>query len=495
MKGHNKMKKLTAFLLLALLVIVPCFAACNDPADDASKNTSEVSEVPGFPLEKEYFENTTITILGIASGRHTYGELQFVPNDEQTGNVINDVVAERNNYIEETYGIKIELIAENYPNEKIDDMLATGLDTYDVIAGDVYNMVPKITSGAFHKLDDLLLLENEWWDQSSIEHLSALGDTYVVASDCLIGDDMYTYLVLFNKDMYDDEGLTAKYGTMYDMVDNYEWTYDRLYTIAKEVSKPDPDGKWTNVNCTYGLLGDAYGSTMMVAGGGVTTAVITDDGFDLTAGSQKSIDVFQKVQSVMGDPTACCYVEQIPESWSGISSIFKNGRGLFYLTVANGIITLRASATEEEAVNFGVVPIPMFNEEQGKYYSGINAYQSEVLAIPSTNKENLDATVYALEALAYYSHSPSAGKSLREAYYETSLKLQAVDSDDDARMLDIVFENRLYDLGGIYNWGGLIGLYSHCLRNNAGLASYWESIQSAAESDMEATLDAYADMK
>ncbi|MBR6777763.1 MAG: extracellular solute-binding protein, partial [Clostridia bacterium] len=293
------MKKLTAFLLLALLVIVPCFAACNDPADDASKNTSEVSEVPGFPLEKEYFENTTITILGIASGRHTYGELQFVPNDEQTGNVINDVVAERNNYIEETYGIKIELIAENYPNEKIDDMLATGLDTYDVIAGDVYNMVPKITSGAFHKLDDLLLLENEWWDQSSIEHLSALGDTYVVASDCLIGDDMYTYLVLFNKDMYDDEGLTAKYGTMYDMVDNYEWTYDRLYTIAKEVSKPDPDGKWTNVNCTYGLLGDAYGSTMMVAGGGVTTAVITDDGFDLTAGSQKSIDVFQKVQSVM----------------------------------------------------------------------------------------------------------------------------------------------------------------------------------------------------
>ncbi|MBR6777157.1 MAG: hypothetical protein IKM27_05375 [Clostridia bacterium] len=137
----------------------------------------------------------------------------------------------------------------------------------------------------------------------------------------------------------------------------------------------------------------------------------------------------------------------------------------------------------------------MFNEEQGKYYSGINAYQSEVLAIPSTNKENLDATVYALEALAYYSHSPSAGKSLREAYYETSLKLQAVDSDDDARMLDIVFENRLYDLGGIYNWGGLIGLYSHCLRNNAGLASYWESIQSAAESDMEATLDAYADMK
>jgi len=490
------MKKITALLLLALLVLVPVLTACNDPADtNVSKDVSQEPEGPVFPLEKRDFNGTTVTILTIEQGRHKFGEMQFAPTEELTGNVINDVVAERNNFIEENYGIKIEIIAEAYPNEKIDDMLATGMDTYDVIVGDVYNMIPKITSGAFHKLDDLLLLENEWWDQSSIELLSASGDTYVVAGDALIGDDMFTYLFLFNKDMYENNGLIDQYGTMYDMVDNGEWTYDRLYTIAKAVSQPDPDGKWTNVNCTYGLLGDAYGSTMMVAGSGLSTVERTEDGFNFTVGSQKSFDVFGKVQEIMGDPTACCYVEQIPESWSGISSIFKNGRGLYYLTVANGIVTIRDGATEEEGVNFGVVPIPKFNEEQKDYYSGINAYQSEVLAIPSTNDENLDATVYALEALAFYSHSPSTGKSLREAFYETTLKLQAVESDDDARMLDIAFSNRIYDLGGIYNWGGLIGVYSHCLRNNAGLASYWESIQGQVEADMEKTLDAYEDMK
>ena len=489
------MKKITAFLLLVLLVIVPCFAACNDPADDTGKNNSEVSEEAGFPLEYQKFDNATVTILAVATNRHTYGEMQFVPNDEQDGNVINDVVAERNNFIEETYGIKIELLSEDYPNQKIDDMLATGLDTYDVIVGDVFNMMPKVTSGAFHKLNDLLLLENDWWDQNSIKFLSPAGDTYMVAGDALICDDIFTYLVLFNKDMYEDQGLTAEYGSMYEMVDAGEWTYDRLHTIAKAVSKPDPDGKWTNVNCTYGLLGDAYGSTMMVSGAGVSTVELTEDGFNLVVGSQKSIDVFQKVQSLMGDTAACCYVEQIPESWSGISSIFKNNRGLYYLTVANGIVTLRQSATEEEAVNFGVVPIPKYNEEQEEYYSGINAYQSEVITIPSTNKENLDVTVYALEAMAYYSKNPATGKSLKEAYYETVLKLQSVESDDDARMLDIVFGNRLYDLGGIYNWGGLIGVYSHCLRNNAGLASYWESIQGKVESEMDATLEAYENMK
>ena len=137
----------------------------------------------------------------------------------------------------------------------------------------------------------------------------------------------------------------------------------------------------------------------------------------------------------------------------------------------------------------------MYTEDQGQYFSGINAYQSEVIAIPSVNRENLEATCYALEALAYYSHSPSTGKSLREAYYETSLKLQAVESDDDARMLDIIFSNRIYDLGGIYNWGDLIGVYSHCLRNNVGLASYWESIQGKVETEMDETLQAYEDMK
>lgn len=491
------MKKFTAFLLLALLVIVPCFAACNngDTDDNTSKTVSEVSEEAGFPLEKQNFGGTTVTVLTIAEDRHKYGEMQFAPDDELTGSVINDVVAERNNYIEENYGIKIEIIAEAYPNEKIDDMLSTGLDTYDIVVGDVSKMVPKITSGAFYKLDDLLVLENEWWDQRSIEFLSASGDTYVVAGDTLIGDDMYTYLILFNKELYEDSGLTAKYGTMYDMVDNYEWTYDRLYTIAKEVSLPDADGKWTNVNCTYGFLGDAYGSTMMVAGAGVSTVELTDEGFNLTVGSQKSIDVFHKVQELMSDTTASVYVEQLPESWAGTSTMFKNGRGLYYLTTASAIITLKTAEDEEETVNFGVVPIPMYTEDQERYYAGINAYQSEVIAIPATNKKNLDATVYALEALAYYSHSPSAGKSLKEAYYETTLKLQAVETDDDARMLDLIFANRIYDLGGIYNWGGLIGVYSHCLRNNTGLASYWESIQSAVESDMEATLDAYADMK
>ncbi len=490
------MKKITALLLLALLVLVPVLTACNDPADtNVSRDASQEPEGPVFPLEKTDFKGATVTVLTIEQGRHKFGEMQFAPTEELTGNVINDVVAERNNFIEENYGIKIEIVAEAYPNEKIDDMLATGMDTYDIIVGDVYNMIPKITSGAFHQLDDLLLLENEWWDQSSIELLSASGDTYVVAGDALIGDDMFTYLFLFNKDMYENNGLTDQYGTMYDMVDNGEWTYDRLYTIAKAVSQPDPDGKWTNVNCTYGLLGDAYGSTMMVAGAGLSTVERTEDGFNFTVGTQKSFDVFGKVQQIMGDPTACCYVEQIPESWSGISSIFKNGRGLFYLTVANGIVTIRDGATEEEGVNFGVVPIPKFDEHQEKYYSGINAYQSEVLAIPSTVDENLEVTVYALEALAFYSHYPSTGKSLREAFYETTLKLQAVESDDDARMLDIAFANRIYDLGGIYNWGGLIGVYSHCLRTNSGLASYWESIEGKVEADMEKTLEAYDSMK
>ena len=58
--------------------------------------------------------------------------------------------------------------------------------------------------------------------------------------------------------------------------------------------------------------------------------------------------------------------------------------------------------------------------------------------------------------------------SVTDAYYEKTLKLQAVEEDADAEMLDLIFNNRLYDLGAIYNWGGnLIGIYSSVMRSGS----------------------------
>lgn len=495
-KESNMKKKLIA-LLLVLMVAVPAIASCNggDTSDAVSSDQSGTADAE-FPLEYRNFEGQTVVFLTVADSRHPYGVNQLVAIDEKTGSVINDAVAERNNYIEENYGIKIETATADYPGNEVANFIAGGVETYDVIVDSVYTTVPRITENHYYCLDDLLHLEGDWWDRNALEYLSANGSAYLVAGDILLCDDMYTYLLLYNKDIYNDSGLAGEYGTIYDIVDDGEWTYDLLHKMAKSVSQPDSDGNWTNVNCTYGFLGDAYGSSMMVAGSGVTTVELdADNEYRLVVGEQKSIDAFSKVYELMSDTTSSIYVEQITESWGGISSMFMNDKGLFYLCQAASIFGIKAS-DNEKVVNFGVVPLPKYDENQEKYYSGINAYQSEVLGIPTSNINNLEATCYALEAMAYYAKYPSAGKSVTESFYETTLKLQAVASDDDARMLDLIFDNRLYDLGGIYNWGGnLIGVYSVVLRSGSNnLVSYWDSIKGGCQASMEETIEDYRDM-
>ena len=115
------------------------------------------------------------------------------------------------------------------------------------------------------------------------------------------------------------------------------------------------------------------------------------------------------------------------------------------------------------------------------------------MAIPVSNRDLLEETAYAMELLGYYSMMESQfGKdSVTAAFYETSLKMQSVDTDDDSRMLDLITSNRIYDLGGAFNWGGnLIGLYSSNLyRGSNTLASTWDANLSGIKIALEATIE------
>ena len=118
-----------------------------------------------------------------------------------------------------------------------------------------------------------------------------------------------------------------------------------------------------------------------------------------------------------------------------------------------------------------------------------------MLAISSTNVENLEATCYLLELLGYYGkHTPF--KSINDAYYETTLKLQSVESNDDAEMLDIVFNNRIYDVYTIMPWGSyptLGQMYGSVLTSGSNnMVSLLESKRQEIETDIQKTLDEFA---
>ncbi|HBR32373.1 MAG TPA: hypothetical protein DD733_09850, partial [Clostridiales bacterium] len=329
--------------------------------------------------------------------------------------------------------------------------------------------------------------------------LSITEKTYFVAGDALLTDDDHTYLILYNKKMYEQNtNLSEKYGDIYDFVNDGKWTYDAMYEMAKSVSKADDNGQFGTTGGTYGLLGEGYGTGILVEGSGVCSAQKTNDGgIELLVDSEQSVNAFDKVFNLMTDKTTTLRVEQLGETgWTDVSNAFVSGRGLFYLTTTSSISGIRDSKSEDK-VDFGVIPIPKYDEEQEKYFNGVNVYQATVMAVPTTNVEKRDATIYLMEALGYFSKYPSTGESVTNAYYETTLKLKSVDFvDEDEKMLDNVFNNRLYDIGAIYNWGGnLIGIYSATMRSGSNtLVSSYEKIKNGAQMAMEQTIEDYKNL-
>ena len=490
------MKKFFIVLLALLMLTLPLLTACGDdettestPATGTSGDVSKEEEVK-FPLEEKMY-NTTITILT----RNNRFSQQFVPNDQYEGSVINAAVEARNQLLEEKYGIKIEMVESTFPANDIETSITANTPDYDIVCDAVSRMIPHITDNWFYSLNDLLELDRPWWDQNANNMLTLSDKIFYVAGDAIFADDLYTACILYNKTIWANR-YENTYGSLYDMVDDKKWTYDIMFTLAKDFAQPDEDGLWMTPGAYYGIVTDGYtGATMLTNGSGAVSAYKDEqNNIVLSGGDEASVKAFDKVYTMLNDTTVSLYAEQYkPTNWGAPGEYFIGGHALFevaYITTLLGIM----SNTSVDKVIPGVLPIPKYDEAQESYHCGINVYQSNVLAIPVCNQANLESTAYALELLGYYSSPKSHfGKdSVTTAFYETSLKLQSVTDDDDSRMLDLITSSRIYDLGGAFNWGGIIGLYSSNLyRGSNTLVSTWEQDYSKIEQAMLDTIDAF----
>ena len=487
-------------LLLLFALIFTALAACaTEPggasgASEASGASSGAeSAAEGFPLEEKNFGGKEITVLCV--DRHTYGVMQFVPDSELKANAVNDAVAERNNLIEEKYGLTIKAVGEKFPIETLRLAVTSGIDDYDMICDTMMGMMPLIPENLYLALDDYIDISHEWWDQNANELLTLNDKHYLLSGDAIITDDDYTYLLLYNKTMYADNAeLSGKYGDLYDLVREGKWTLDVMYEMMKAVAEPDETGAWSE-NATYGMAGSInIGNVFMNAGGYLPAERTSDGGIAIALGKDANLAAFGRVYNLFSDSTTTMLVERYPQNgWDIVNTAFQEGHALFYSTNASSISNFKNA--EDEVVSFGVLPNPKFSESQDRYYHTVNSGNSSVLAVASTNVENVEVTCYLLELLGYYGkHTPF--KSINDAYYETTLKLQAVESDDDAEMLDIVFGNRIYDIYTMMPWGSsptLGQIYGQVLTAGSNTTvSLLESKRQEIETDIQNTLNEFS---
>ena len=62
--------------------------------------------------------------------------------------------------------------------------------------------------------------------------------------------------------------------------------------------------------------------------------------------------------------------------------------------------------------------------------------------------------------------------------------------EDSEEMLDIILESRSYDIGYIYNWNGIRGIFENMISSSAfSFSSEIEKKQAAIEKAMQKTID------
>lgn len=507
------MKRIVSILLIVMLA-VSALAACSENGEDVSKTESqagsqadasaadesvvEESSVDPCPLEQKYWDKT-VSLLRYDSKDRFRGEFWLDEIDEDTS--LSAAFAERSALLKDKYGITVEIhyVEDEFGfTDELDQAISGGLH-YNLASHAAYFLAPKTVDGCFYDLYEAngmvnggkgyLDLDADYWDHGLIEDMSFAGRMYLLTGDICVTDGNSTWAMLFNKDLINNHNLDNPY----DLVNSGDWTIDKMCEMAKEVVLMHGDAMSYDpeVGDVWGVLAQTYDGLMYMQSFGCTKVrKNSDDIPELCIKDQRNIDCFDKLFNLFTD-TSFCGVADFFGAWnSGVyaqeSRMFANGNALFMST---NIGTLFTDVFNDSGIEYGIIPMPKADKQQDEYRSSGTVYGVTMIAVPvCCPVEDLDVTLYTLEALAYYGQ-----EMITPSYYSLVLKGQKTKDEESEKNLDFIFKNRRYDLSDAYDFNNMIQFYNNVFFANKAsnvyvsqCDSYSGSFQNAIDQFVEA---------
>ncbi|GHV14311.1 hypothetical protein FACS1894219_10260 [Clostridia bacterium] len=482
-----KIKIPVLLLTVSLMFSVSSCSSENntDTTATASGNTETVSPTSAreYIFPDENYANTPFTFLTWGQESIYWYERDYYA-ESASADPIEDAVYRRNLNVEEKYGIEIRENRVDSPTEFTKTAIMSDTVDFDVIAYNIRELSSSAVNGYLvdlHEVDDLGL-DNPWWDQPFNESLTLEGKLFFALGDINTQDNDATWAVLFNKQVVQD--IVAE--DHYELVRNYKWTLDRFHELSRAAGKDlDGDGTLTpsdrvgtrlQYECSYALL---------AASGEKTIRKDESDLPVVSIGGERAMNVMQKVYDFMNDATAQIKADD-PKFAPGHADIwteinvngFIEGRALYYISPMTSVMHLRNMEAD-----FGILPLPMYNEAQGKYYSPTQPGNTRSISLPVSGAD-IERAGIVLNYLSYVSRD-----TLTAAYYNNQLKTKITRDDESSEMLDIIFGSRAFDLGITFNWGDMQGFYESAVKSQSfDFTSRYEKAAPKFTSAIEQTL-------
>ncbi len=486
-------KSLSLLLVLLMLASAVSMTACSDSGANNTDETTAASvdtpsaeeetaaetepedtraSIPDDLPEKD-FEGRTFYVLG--TDESGYGDYIFT--EEMNGEVVNDAVYARNLAIDERFNVKIGrnsagTAADAYTN--CSTMIKTAsqagdTDSFHMVAYHVVEAGGVAVQGYFMNWYDIpyINFEKPWWSASTSEDLSMNNHCFLAVGDAAMSSISQTYCVIYDKEAAKNYAIDDVYTT----VREGKWTADYLNNICSTVSLDvDGDGTMTAADY-YGLASSPYSNmnTYLWAYDNQIFTKNAEGTLEFTYYNEHLVDIFDKVYALFKETTGI-WAPVGSGHFVGIDQ-FKNYGSLF----VNALLSFTTTYLTEFEHDYGIIPYPKFDENQERYKTMVDG-NHEAMAI-AKNAVDLEFIGIMTEVMCAESY-----KQVVPAYYDVCLKQRYASSPDDAEMIELCVNSRVFDLGYVYdNWKG-VSFYMESLINagNKDITSHFERNKKAA---------------
>ncbi len=500
------MKKYLSFLLLILmaflLVFLPACSGEKEEEDVSKQDTSsreEIKEELFSHLPNKTFNGKELTVLVEGDYMNLYKSAEML-SQEDSPELINIAISNRNNLVSDRFDVTFtEIRTESFG--QILDLVRNnhigGTNLYDIVMPYIPQGATLAFEGYFHLLNESehIRMEKPYWDQGAREGLSIGFKTYFLTGDFSMLSLACTHALVFNKDVVEDHNLESPY----DLVKSGKWTIDKLQEMARKVTA-DTDGvTGMSYADTYGYLANTNIVTSMFIGSGERlTRKDTNDLPYISVSSERGVNVYGRIFDLINDKQATGHIESFQ---SDVESVGKTVWKAATEAVAEKRVLFRAMAIAdvpelgEYECNFGILPLPKYDEAQDNYHSFVSTVYATSIAIPLSNNEFEDTAII-VEALCQASTD-----TVKVNYYDIMLKNRKIQDNESEEMLDLIFANRVYDIGAVFTWGGEsiydqngIGTFMNQITFDGSntFISKFEAVKDKIQSDLDEAIEHFS---
>lgn len=486
----------TAFILTILIAAGFIITSCAVPADEnVSTAVSETAEAvtdevittelqPNLPEGLDFGGQDFMFLVSSANDTNGVDWVTYdIWVESANGDAINDAVFTRNSFLKDEYNVNIVQTDSGSTTTLAltQKSVKAGSDDYDAVITNIAAGGTLAQSGMIYNLYDVAYIDltMPWWDQRAVEDLSIGGKVYYATGDVTVINNDATWVLMFSKKLAEDNNI----GNLYDFVRSGNWTFDMMLERMKIVARDvNGDGKMGYEEDIYGFATHASsGPGLMYASGEKITKKDAEGYPALAVNVDRMAGIVELAGKILSDGNITFTLSQHSNTTNELRLLFEGSRALFFGEVMQCIIRMRASEND-----FGLISWPKYDENQKEFYNHVHSTAGKIVCIPLTQPdlEFAGAVIEAFTAKSRY--------TVTSAYYDVALTYKYMRDEESVEMLDIVLKTRCYDLGYMYDWGGMCSsIYNLIISGKTDLASTYEKKLTAFEKALDKTITAY----